>query len=51
MGRGENEPIEIKCPLCRLTEIIYIPKQDIPNCPKCNVPMIISELLDEGKSS
>ena len=51
MGRGENEPVEVKCPRCKFTEIIYIPRQDIPVCPKCRTLMIISELLDEGKSS
>jgi len=50
MGRGQNEPIEVKCPRCKRTEIIYIPRQEIPNCPQCRIPMNISELLDEGKS-
>ncbi len=50
MERGKREPVQIKCPRCKLTRIIYIPEQDIPNCPDCNIPMIIEELLDEGKS-
>ena len=50
MGRGKNEPIEVKCPKCRYTKIIYIPQQEIPRCPKCDIQMNISELLDEGKS-
>jgi ribosomal protein S27E len=50
MGRGKREPVQIKCPRCQLTKIIYIPDQDVPNCPECDIPMVIAELLDEGKS-
>jgi len=50
MERGKNEPVEVKCPRCKYTEIIYIPKQDIPKCPECGTTMLIEELLDEGKS-
>jgi len=48
--RKKGEPIEIKCPKCDHTQIIYIPEEDMPKCPTCNVQMVISELLDEGKS-
>ncbi len=48
--RSKKEPVEIICPKCRYTEIIYFPVDDLPLCPKCKIPMIISELLDEGKS-
>lgn len=50
MERGKKEPIQIKCPRCKLTEIIYIPDQDVPKCPECGNRMVIVELLDEGKS-
>ena len=50
MGRDKKEPIQVKCPRCRLTNIIYIPEQEIPRCPDCDIPMIFEELLDEGKS-
>ena len=50
MGRGKKEPIQVKCPRCRFTKIIYIPEQEIPRCPDCDTPMIIEELLAEGKS-
>lgn len=50
MKRGQHEPIEIICLKCRFTEIVYIPVDEIPPCPKCNSPMSIRELLDEGKS-
>ncbi len=43
------EPIEVKCPKCGYTEIIYVPKEEIPKCPRCGTQMMISELLDEGK--
>lgn len=44
------EAVEIICPKCRYTEIIYLPVADLPLCPECNTQMMISELLDEGKS-
>jgi hypothetical protein len=51
MARGRREPIEVICPKCRYTEIIYLPVEDLPLCPQCsNIRMSISELLDEGKS-
>ena len=48
--RSKNEPAEVICPQCRFTKIIYIPKEDIPVCPQCHTQMLLSELLDEGKS-
>jgi len=48
--RLKKEPVEIICPRCRYTEIIYLPIDNFPLCPKCKIPMLISELLDEGKS-
>ena len=50
MKRSKREPIEVICPKCRYTEIIYLPDEDLPRCPRCKVQMSISELLDEGKS-
>jgi ribosomal protein S27E len=50
MERGEKEPIQVLCPKCRHTEIIYLPVEDLPRCPECGNQMIIEELLDEGKS-
>ena len=48
--RDKAEAIQVKCPICDHTEIIYIPKEEIPRCPNDNVQMVICELLDEGKS-
>jgi uncharacterized protein (UPF0179 family) len=50
MERGEKEPIQIICPKCRRSGIIYIPVEEMPRCPDCRVEMMIEELLDEGKS-
>jgi len=50
MERTKKEPVQIVCPRCRHTEIIYLPKETFPRCPDCDIPMIIAELLDEGKS-
>ncbi len=51
MQRDKAEPVQVECPRCRHTEIIYIPIEVMPHCPRCNSPMIIRELLDEGKST
>lgn len=51
MKRDKVEPVQIECPQCRHTEIIYIPIEEMPRCPKCGIRMVIRELLDEGKST
>jgi ribosomal protein S27E len=48
--RDKKNPVQIKCPKCKRTQIVYIPEEDIPDCPDCRVQMNIEELLDEGKS-
>lgn len=50
MERGKHEPVEVVCTKCRYTKIIYLPVDDLPLCPTCKKQMVISELLDEGKS-
>ncbi|MCP5159152.1 MAG: hypothetical protein H6974_00215 [Gammaproteobacteria bacterium] len=51
MQRDKTEPIQVQCPKCRYTMIIYIPLEAMPRCPECNTSMVIKELLDEGKST
>jgi hypothetical protein len=46
----KKEAIEIICPKCKRTEILYITREDMPKCPDCDVRMVIRELLKEGKS-
>ena len=48
--RDKAEAVQVKCPLCDHTAIIYIPKDEMPRCPKHDVELRIVELLDEGKS-
>lgn len=48
--RDKVEAVEVKCPKCGITLIIYMPQEEIPLCPECHVRMVIKELLDEGKS-
>jgi ribosomal protein S27E len=48
--RDKAEAVQVKCPKCDHTEIVYIPIEQIPKCPIHNIEMIICELLDEGKS-
>ncbi|SHF85186.1 hypothetical protein SAMN02745206_02785 [Desulfacinum infernum DSM 9756] len=48
--REKVEAVEVMCPKCRETRIIYLPKEEIPTCPRCRVPMVIRELLNEGKA-
>ena len=51
MKREKAEPVQVECPKCRHAEIIYIPIEEMPRCPKCGIRMVIRELLDEGKST
>ena len=46
----KKEAIEIACPKCKRTEILYITREDMPKCPDCDTPMVIREVLKEGKS-
>ncbi len=48
--RDKAEAVQVKCPVCDQTQIIYLPKEPIPRCPIHDVEMILRELLDEGKS-
>jgi len=48
--RDKREAVQVKCPKCKRTQIVYIPEEDIPKCPDCKIQMNIEELLDEGKS-
>ena len=50
MSSQKKEPIQVVCPRCRLTQIVYLPLDDLPICPECEIRMVIQELLDEGKS-
>ena len=42
--------VELICLKCKRTEILYVPAEEIPKCPDCNVRMTINEILREGKS-
>lgn len=53
MKRGENEPVQVRCPHCGSRSIVYLPVDNLPRCtnPECKGGrMVIEELLDEGKS-
>jgi ribosomal protein S27E len=50
MKKEKIQMAEVKCPKCHWTEIIYIGKEKIPKCQNCGTQMILSEILDEGKS-
>ncbi len=50
MTRGKGEPVQVKCPRCGHTQIVYLPVEDLPRCPECGERTVIAELLDEGKS-
>lgn len=49
MNEG-SVPAEVVCPSCRRTQIVYIPREQIPKCPDCDRRMVLRELLREGKS-
>jgi ribosomal protein S27E len=48
--KRKGDAIEVYCPRCEHTEIIYVPEEDIPKCPKCRKQMVFKEILKEGKS-
>jgi len=48
--REKMQAIEVVCPRCKRTEIVYLPNEDIPKCSECDIRMVIRELLREGKS-
>lgn len=48
--KEKNEPVEIICPKCKRTQIIYLPKEVIPKCQDCKTQMVLREVLIEGKS-
>ena len=48
--RSKRNAVEVVCPKCTHTEIVYIRDEDIPKCPQCQIPMVIREILTEGKS-
>jgi ribosomal protein S27E len=48
--RTLKEAIEVFCPRCKRTEIIFLEQEEVGPCPVCKVRMVIRELLKEGKS-
>lgn len=46
----ETTAVELICLKCKRTEIHYLPAEELPKCPDCNVRMVIKEVLREGKS-
>ena len=50
MGKKSIQTVEVVCPSCQRTEIVYLPEEQIPDCPKCKVEMVIREILTEGKA-
>ena len=47
---AEKSTIEVVCPRCKRTEIVNVPKEEIPKCQDCNIRMVFREVLREGKS-
>jgi len=48
--KAPKEAIEVFCPRCKRTEIIFLSQEEVGPCPLCKIPMVIRELLKEGKS-
>lgn len=48
--REAPHAVQVICPICKETQIIYVPDEPVPQCPDCRVDMIVKEVLDEGKS-
>lgn len=50
-AKEEQHAVEVVCPKCRQTQIVYFPKEPMPVCQKCRVEMVLKEILTEGKYS
>ena len=50
-AKERPKAVEVICSKCRLTQIVYFPKEPMPICPKCRVEMVVKEILTEGKYS
>ena len=50
MPGKEVNAVEAVCPKCGRTEIVYLPKEHMPRCPKCNVSLVLKDILTEGKA-
>lgn len=49
--KPRKQAVEVICPKCKHTEIIYMPKEELPECSECGKSrMVIREILSEGKS-
>lgn len=46
-----QEAVEVVCPKCRQTQIVYFPKENMPVCQHCRIEMVLKEILTEGKYS
>ncbi len=46
----KNEPVEVICPKCKHTQIIYLKREDIPKCSECDRSMVMREFFREGES-
>ncbi|WP_169725756.1 hypothetical protein [Maridesulfovibrio bastinii] len=44
-----QEAVEVICPKCRETQIVYFPRESMPTCPVCKIEMVVKEVLTEGK--
>ena len=47
--RYQREAVEVVCPKCKRTQIVYLPDENIPKCETCKIEMIVREILTEGK--
>lgn len=49
VNNERQEAVEVICPKCRETRIVYFPRESMPTCPVCKIEMIVKEVLTEGK--
>ncbi len=47
--RYKREAVEVRCPKCKRSQIVYLPEEKVPDCPSCKTKMLIKENLTEGK--
>ncbi len=44
----KKEPVEVICPKCKHTQVIYLKREDISKCSECDRSMVIREILGRG---
>lgn len=48
--REKLEPVEVCCPRCGRTQIVYLPEEKPPVCPEDRLVMVVRDPVGDGRS-